>query len=121
MAPPPNGLRDQIPRAESNAALSMSSSFLPFRVSVGQRAVESEKLGKEVGKGLGEKVSVDSTDQSTEKATETEKKIIALMRENKSITQNAIAEKLGVTRNYVAKSNRSAVGGLGSARPGASA
>ena len=94
-------------RPENFPNINDISRVTAFRVSVGQSAVESEKLGKELGKGLGEKsgekISVESTDQTTEKATETEKKIIALMRENKSITQNAIAEKLGITRNYVAK------------------
>ena len=81
------------PQAEFDISL-----VTAFKVSVMKRVDDSLDRSTQNGKE-----STSTSVESTEKSTETEVKIMAMMRENKSITQSAIAERLGVTRNYVAK------------------
>lgn len=69
-----------------------------FKVSVRKRVDVS--LDRSVQSG---RASTLFSVESTEVTTETEVKIMAVMRENKCIRQRAIAGRLGVTRNYVAK------------------
>ena len=85
------------PQAEFDISL-----VTAFKVSVMKRVDDSLDRSTQNGKES-TSTSVESTEKSTEVSTETEVKIMAMMRENKSITQSAIAERLGVTRNYVAK------------------